>query len=190
MLKAQGPMISEAGTDALIGSLDAGQSDHFGAERWMSKNQFADSERVPWHDMVTHGKFVLFAGGLGGRYAAQDWKTNGDPLIHGYGSDDYDGGNIEFWPNNYGTGTALAGIGGDKDTYDFNDIPNQPEIGYGAMQVHNWKDGVVVWVLNNFNSGNTVDAGIGNNEFNGNPDWTFMGNGMDYRTRRLTIYVK
>ncbi len=89
MLKAQGPMISEAGTDALIGSLDAGQSDHFGAERWMSKNQFADSERVPWHDMVTHGKFVLFAGGLGGRYAAQDWKTNGDPLIHGYGSDDY-----------------------------------------------------------------------------------------------------
>ncbi|MBQ9431966.1 MAG: hypothetical protein IJU44_10495 [Kiritimatiellae bacterium] len=103
---------------------------------------------------------------------------------------DFDGGNIEFWPNNYGTGTALAGIGGDKDTYDFNDIPNPPEIGYGAMQVHNWKDGIVVWVLNNFNSGNTVDAGIGNNEFNGNPDWTFMGNGTDYKTRRLTIYVK
>ena len=89
MLGARGPMVSEAGTDVLIGSLDAGQADHFGAERWMPRLQFADSERVPWHDMVTHGKFVLFAGGLGGRYAAQDWKVGGDQLAHGYGSDDY-----------------------------------------------------------------------------------------------------
>ena len=88
--KKNAPMISEAGTDALIGHLDAGQSDHFSAHRWFDYAPvFSDCERVPWHDIVTHGKFILFAGGLGGRYAAVDWSTPGDELRHGYGSDDY-----------------------------------------------------------------------------------------------------
>ena len=82
------PMISEAGTDALMGHVDAGQSDHFPAIRWMSRSQFADVERVPWHDIVTHGRMVLFAGGLGPRYSALDWQTGGDETLHGYGSDD------------------------------------------------------------------------------------------------------
>ena len=83
-------MISEAGTDALIGHVDAAQSDHFAAGRWFDHAPvFADSERVPWHDMVTHGRMILFAGGLGPRYAAVDWNTPGDDALHGYGSDDY-----------------------------------------------------------------------------------------------------
>ena len=82
--------ISEAGTDALVGHLDAGQSDHFPARRWMPETAFADAERVPWHDMATHGRFVLFAGGLGDqRYSATDWRSWGDTALHGYGSDDY-----------------------------------------------------------------------------------------------------
>ena len=82
--------ISEAGTDALVGHLDAGQSDHFPARRWMPETAFADAERVPWHDMATHGRFVLFAGGLGDqRYSAPDWTRWGDTVRHGYGSDDY-----------------------------------------------------------------------------------------------------
>jgi len=84
-----GVMISEAGTDALVGHLDAGQSDHFGAGRWMNSAQFDDAERVPWHDMATHGSFVLLAGGLGHRYCALTWNENGDLRMHGYGSDDY-----------------------------------------------------------------------------------------------------
>jgi hypothetical protein len=86
-LRKDGPMISEAGTDALIGSVDAGQSDHFGADRWM--HGFGDFERTPWHDMATHGKMVLLAGGLGPRYAARDWDDHGGSPLHGYGSDDY-----------------------------------------------------------------------------------------------------
>ena len=83
------PMISEAGQDHIVGHLDAGQSDHFFAERWMARSEFADSERTPWHDIVTHGKFVLFAGGIAGRYAAPKWHAPADLKNHGYGTDDY-----------------------------------------------------------------------------------------------------
>ena len=90
MGKRNAAMISEAGTDALIGHVDAAQSDHFAASRWFDYAPvFTDSERVPWHDIVTHGKMILFAGGLGERYSAIDWNTPGDQKLHGYGSDDY-----------------------------------------------------------------------------------------------------
>jgi len=85
------PTISEGGTDALIGHLAAAQSDHHG---WVSPDErgaysgwgwpATDAERVPWHDMATHRAFVLFAGGLGWRYAG-----GRDEAMHGYGSDDY-----------------------------------------------------------------------------------------------------
>lgn len=85
------PMISESGTDALVGHLDAGESDH---PTWLPPGaggphpwQFpaADGERTPWHDMVTHGNFALLAGGLGVRYAATEANAQGQ----GYGSDNY-----------------------------------------------------------------------------------------------------
>lgn len=81
--------VSEAGQDHLVGTLDAGQSDHFGARRLIGGDRFADAERTPWHDIVTHNYFVLFAGGLGGRYQEEGWSTGGDAELHGYGSDDY-----------------------------------------------------------------------------------------------------
>ena len=87
MLKSGAPMISEAGADSLIGSIDAGEADHFTAKRWMK--EFGDSERTPWHDMATHGKMVLLAGGLGNRYSAEDWADHGGSPQHNYGSDDY-----------------------------------------------------------------------------------------------------
>lgn len=86
------PTISEAGQDGLIGHLDAAQSDHSGwlpdikdpnaHFRWSMKA--GDAERTPWHDMASHGSFVLLAGGLGPRYAGGQ-----DNTLHGYGSDDY-----------------------------------------------------------------------------------------------------
>ena len=82
------PTISEAGHDALIGHLDSAEADHLG---WTPENRSwawnvptMDGERTPWHDMVTHGKFVLLAGGLGSRYSG-----SGSREMHGYGSDDY-----------------------------------------------------------------------------------------------------
>lgn len=86
------PMISEAGHDALVGHLDAAQADHMAwapadtasAGPWSWNVPARDGERIPWHDMVTHGNFVLFAGGLGNRY-----QGTGSRELHGYGSDDY-----------------------------------------------------------------------------------------------------
>jgi len=73
------PMISESGHDALIGSIDGVEADHWRPDCWLKT--YRDADRTPWHDMVTHGKMVLFAGGLGHRYD--------DDNNHGYGSDDY-----------------------------------------------------------------------------------------------------
>ncbi|MBT5537243.1 hypothetical protein HOK31_29550, partial [Candidatus Poribacteria bacterium] len=86
------PMISEAGHDALIGHLDAAQADHMAwtpadssvSGSWAWKLPAGDGERIPWHDMVTHGAFTLFAGGLGNRYQGDASRE-----LHGYGSDDY-----------------------------------------------------------------------------------------------------
>ena len=81
--------LSEAGQDHLVGCADGGQSDHFGAAKIARGWKFADAERTPWHDIVTHGYYVLFAGGLGGRYQEDSWHGGGDPELHGYASDDY-----------------------------------------------------------------------------------------------------
>ena len=81
--------VSEAGQDHLVGIADAGQSDHFGAAKAIGRENFADSERTPWHDIATHGYFVLFAGGLGSRYQEEGWHKGGDAELHGYASDDY-----------------------------------------------------------------------------------------------------
>ena len=82
--------VSEAGHDWLIGHLDAVACDHYPASRLVRKcyatNAFA---RVPWMDIVTHGRMILLGGGLGPRYCAPAWRVQGDNLLHGYGSDDY-----------------------------------------------------------------------------------------------------
>lgn len=84
-------MVSEAGHDALIGHVDAGEADHFPVRRILgAKFTAADSERVPWHDAVSHGKMILLGGGLGFRYSGVDVKAPGaDNELHGYGSHDY-----------------------------------------------------------------------------------------------------
>ena len=79
ILKPGSAMISESGHDALIGSIDGVQADHWRPTEWVTHSRAA--ERTPWHDMVTHNTMILFAGGLANRY---------DPNPrHGYGSDDY-----------------------------------------------------------------------------------------------------
>ncbi|HPA17406.1 MAG TPA: hypothetical protein PLU30_06635 [Verrucomicrobiae bacterium] len=89
VLGGDAPTISEAGHDGLIGHLDAGEADHNGWSPEDAKGGWriraADGERVPWHDMASHGAFVLLAGGLGPRYAGKE----NDQVLHGYGSDDY-----------------------------------------------------------------------------------------------------
>ncbi|KPL12098.1 hypothetical protein AMJ85_01970 [candidate division BRC1 bacterium SM23_51] len=83
------PQISEAGHDTQIGHVAAGESDHMGVARegsrqWAWNTPCGDAERTPWHDMASHGSFILFAGGLANRYVG-----GLDRRAHGYGSDDY-----------------------------------------------------------------------------------------------------
>ena len=103
---------------------------------------------------------------------------------------DSDGGCIEFFNTNYGTQKGMADVGGSAEVYDFNDVAHPDKsgkAGYGSMQVHNWKGGETVFAYNCFNGG--CDIGIGNCPGK-NPDWTFCGNGGQYRARRLTVLVK
>lgn len=83
--------VSEAGSDSQIGSIDAGEADHFDPKYQAWNSTFDDGERVPWHDAVTHGKMLLFGGGLGSRYCrvTPGAREDGDTELHGYGTDDY-----------------------------------------------------------------------------------------------------
>jgi sialate O-acetylesterase len=100
-----------------------------------------------------------------------------------------DAGNIEFWGVNYGTPNTLGLPAADARKYDFDDQP-AGDGAYGCMQLHAWKDKVTLFAYNNFNGGGACDIGIGNNTAGEHPDYTFMGNGGQYETRRLTILAK
>jgi sialate O-acetylesterase len=100
-----------------------------------------------------------------------------------------DGGNIEFWPFNYGPGTVLKLEGASPQKYDFDDQA-AADGSYGSMQIHAWKNKTVLLAYNNFNVGAACDIGIGNNTKGEQQDYTFMSNGGDYKTRRLTVLVK
>ncbi len=103
--------------------------------------------------------------------------------------DNSDGGNIEFWEANYGNPNGLNLPGADRSKYDFDDQAAGDGV-YGCMQIHSWKDKTTLLAFNNFNGGGPCDIGIGNNTQGEHPDYTFMGNGGHYSTRRLTVFVK
>ena len=99
------------------------------------------------------------------------------------------GGNIEFWPHNYGppnTGkvpNASAGI------WDFGDQFSAPENGYGSMQVHNHEAKQTIFALNHWKTGPNADLGIGNSTGK-TRDWTFVANAKTYPVKRLRAFVR
>ena len=99
-----------------------------------------------------------------------------------------DGGNIEFWPNNYGPDNAAHVPNASATTFDFGDQPTDPADGYGSMQVHNHDAQQTVFALNHWSAGDGADLGIGNNPTN-NPDWTFAGNAGKYKVKHLRIFI-
>ena len=115
-----------------------------------------------------------------------DVKSNVDGIINGSGMT---GGNLEFWPNNYGTTNAAAVPGASNDTYDFGDRPEPG--GHGSMQLHNSAAAQTLFAMNNWGGdGNTLALGIGNRPTS-SPDWTFANNaGTDYTRRTLHVLVR
>jgi len=97
-------------------------------------------------------------------------------------------GNLEIWPQCYGTSATLAGIGGDNNTYDFNDDRVNGTGCYGSFQVHNYGASQTIFAYNNWIQNGYGDLGIGNNPGT-HPDWTFERNANTYTTRKLYILV-
>ncbi len=99
------------------------------------------------------------------------------------------GGNIEFWPDNYGPPNAADVPHASADVYDFGDQPGDPRDGYGSMQVHNHNAKQTLFALNHWREGKDADVGIGNRPAD-HPDWTFAKNAGSYPARRLRVLVR
>jgi sialate O-acetylesterase len=101
---------------------------------------------------------------------------------------DLAGGNLEFWPSNYGPANAAKVPNASAQIFDFGDEPSEPADGYGSMQIHNHDAKQTLFALNHWREGNRADVGIGNQP-QGNPDWTFAGNAGSYTAKRLRVLV-
>ncbi len=99
------------------------------------------------------------------------------------------GGNIEFWPNNYGPNNSAKVANASADVYDFGDEPVDAPDGYGSMQVHNHDARQTLFAINHWTEGARADIGIGNQTEN-NPDWTFSANAGNYPVKRLRVLVR
>ncbi len=99
------------------------------------------------------------------------------------------GGNLEFWPNNYGPDNAAKVPNADSQVYDFGDATGMPVDGYGSMQVHNSEARQTLFAVNNWKAKGGGDLGIGNQP-KGNPDWTFAANAGSYKAKRLRVLVR
>lgn len=99
------------------------------------------------------------------------------------------GGNIEFWPNNYGPVNSTKVPHASAQVWDFGDeVVGVPD-GYGSMQIHNHDAKQTLFAVNHWKEGGHADLGIGN-QSKGNPDWTFAGNADSYKFKRLRVLVR
>lgn len=99
------------------------------------------------------------------------------------------GGNIEFWPNNYGPENAAPVPNASGGVYDFGDQPADPPDGYGSMQIHNHNAKQTLFAVNHWGEGQGADLGIGN-QAAANTDWTFAGNAGKWQAKRLRVLVR
>jgi sialate O-acetylesterase len=99
------------------------------------------------------------------------------------------GGNIEFWPNNYGMVNSARVPHASSQAYDFGDEPTGGADGYGSMQVHNHDAKQTLFAVNHWREGARADIGIGN-QAKGSPDWTFAANAETYGAKRLRVLVR
>ena len=99
------------------------------------------------------------------------------------------GGNIEFWPQNYGPENSATVPHASSQVWDFGDKIVDPAGGYGSMQIHNHDAKQTLFALNNWRAGQGADLGLGNSSGK-NPDWTFAANAASYQGKRLRVLVR
>ncbi|MDA3923971.1 MAG: GDSL-type esterase/lipase family protein [Kiritimatiellae bacterium] len=101
---------------------------------------------------------------------------------------DIDTGNIEFWPWDYSGYNAKTIPNASGSTYDFGDQCKYTG-NYGCMQVHNHGASDVLFAINHWNTGSTLQVGIGNNP-TAHPDWTTSDNASSYTIKTMQVLVK
>jgi sialate O-acetylesterase len=147
---------------------------------YVSMDAFTDSiEKIGVPTFRSGARFQQNVGNL-------DVYSNVKGVVTGTG---LTGGNIEFWPDNYGPGNAANVPNASSQVFDFGDERNAPEDGYGSMQVHNHDAKQTIFALNHWREGTRADLGIGNQPA-ANPDWTFAGNAGTYLSKRLRVLVR
>ena len=99
------------------------------------------------------------------------------------------GGNIEFWPNNYGPPNSAAIPNASTSVWDFGDQPGDPVDGHGCMQIHNHEAKQTIFAINNWKAKQSASIGIGNSEGK-TLDWTFVSNAHSYTVKRLRVLVR
>ena len=82
--------------------------------------------------------------------AAETVRCNVPGVVEGVG---IAGGNIEFWPNNYGPANGAQVPGASDSLYDFGDQTGDPRDGYGCMQVHNHDAKQTLFAVNHWREG-------------------------------------
>lgn len=104
------------------------------------------------------------------------------------------GGNIEFWPCDYGPTRSDAIPTASSESYDFSDTPKLGKdgaviVGYGCMQVHNAALKQTLFAINHWSEGKKADIGIGNAPGQ-HPDWTMAANAEIYSGARLRVLIR
>jgi|GEM_PF-609792 len=100
------------------------------------------------------------------------------------------GGNIEFWPWNYGAANAANVPNASGLTYDWGDNMSTNSGNHGSMQVHNSGASQVLFAFNSWGGASSMASlGIGNNTGNTNADYTFMANAGTYAVKTLQVFV-
>ena len=93
------------------------------------------------------------------------------------------GGNLEFWPSNYGQGA--------NGVFDYDDDGFSATDGHGSMQVHNGGLAQTLIAYNAWGAVRDSELGVGTQSgANTNPDWTFAtGNNDLYTVQTLQVFV-
>lgn len=127
--------------------------------------------------------------------------------VHAYRSDgnlyvtpgDFADGNIEFCWHDYSTGNGKNIPNASGSNYDWGDNFSVGKPGYGCLQVHNYRNSQVVLSAsrtgsNSITGSRTAALGIGNRSAqesgNTDDDWTLAGNGGNFTTSDLYVFVR
>lgn len=100
------------------------------------------------------------------------------------------GGNLEFWPYNYGPINAALVPNASDALFDWGDTADTGG-NYGSMQIANSEASQMLIAFNRWGgTGGIADLGIGNNPAPGSqPDWTFANNAASYAVKTLQVFV-